>query len=117
MKALKETSTRQEASFWLNAVLSQFNKEVKELRRQGTEGYSQPVADHFLEILNVWQQGRKAFQQGDYPRGLGLAQATQVMINEIDEMKSRFALGVCTSRGMGPKSKRNPNPAHTTVPV
>jgi len=53
MKALKETSTRQEASFWLNAVLSQFNKEVKELRREGTEGYSQPVANHFLEILNT----------------------------------------------------------------
>jgi hypothetical protein len=90
LKALKETPIRQEAAFWLNAVLSQLGKEVKELTRQGTEGHSQPVADHFLEILNVWQQDRKAFEQGDYTRALSLAQATQMMINEIDEMKSRY---------------------------
>jgi hypothetical protein len=39
MKALKETSTSQEAPFWLNAILSQFGKEVKELTRPGTEGH------------------------------------------------------------------------------
>jgi hypothetical protein len=60
MKALTETSTKQQAPFWLNAVLSQFGKEVKELTRQGTEGYSQTVVNHFVNTLDVWQQARKA---------------------------------------------------------
>jgi hypothetical protein len=74
MKALTETPTKQQVSFWLNAVLSQFGKEVKELTRKGTEEYSQTVVDHFVNTLDVWQQARKVFEQEDYPRALDVVQ-------------------------------------------
>ena len=74
MNELKEISTKQQVPFWLNAVLSQFGKEVKELTRQGTEEYSPTAVDHFVNTLDVWQQARKAFEQEDYPRALDVMQ-------------------------------------------
>jgi hypothetical protein len=90
MNELNEVSLKEHASFWLNAVLGQFGKEVQDLARQGTESYGEPVALHFSSILDVWRQAKEAFDDGEYNRALRLAQAAQLAIDEIDYMKSRY---------------------------
>jgi hypothetical protein len=90
MKELNEVSLKEHASFWLNAVLSQFGKEVQELAKGGTESHGEPVATHFLLILDIWRQSKEAFDKGSYDRALRMTQAIKLAMDEIDYMKSRY---------------------------
>jgi hypothetical protein len=90
MDQLDEGFIKEQAAFWLNSTLNQLGEELIELARQGVETYGEPVAGLFGEILWNWRQGRDAFAARDYPQALRMAQATQVALGDIEDMKSRY---------------------------
>jgi hypothetical protein len=87
---MSELFIKQQAEFWLNATLQQFAKEATTLAQEGIEKYAPPVASHLGEILWDWQQGRDAYEAGDYAQALRMTQATQGAINDMPDMKARY---------------------------
>jgi hypothetical protein len=93
--------TMEEASQSLSHVLAQVAKEAAELAEKGAENYSNPLAYHLLAMVDCWYQGKGAFSDGHYEHAVQLAEATQMLLNDIPWMKQTFPVPLASDQIWG----------------
>jgi hypothetical protein len=94
-------ATPEEASQELSAVLASLVKELAELAAQGANEHSEAVAAHMLTSFDCWYQARVAFAHGHYDRAMGLAEATQMIIDDTPDLKRSYPAPAVLDRMWG----------------